>query len=48
MPVQQMPNTTKVAMLQLRQLVMSFPLWRPGFNPRSGHVEFVVDEVALG
>jgi hypothetical protein len=22
--------------------------WRPGFNPRPVHVEFVVDKVALG
>jgi hypothetical protein len=29
-------------------LVTEFPSPRPGFNPRSGCVEFVVDEVALG
>jgi hypothetical protein len=25
-----------------------FPPWRPGFEPRSGHVGFVVGKVALG
>jgi hypothetical protein len=29
-------------------LASSFPLRRPGFKPRSGHVGFVVDKVALG
>jgi Zn-dependent M28 family amino/carboxypeptidase len=24
------------------------PPWQPGFYPRSGHVGFVVDKVALG
>jgi hypothetical protein len=33
---------------QLRQLVAGFPARRPGFHLRSGHVGFVVDEVALG
>jgi hypothetical protein len=30
----------------LRRLVGGFPQRRPGFEPRSGHVEFVVDKVA--
>jgi hypothetical protein len=33
--------------LQLRLLVAGFPPWRPGFQPRSCHVEFVVDKTAL-
>jgi hypothetical protein len=32
----------------LRRLVAGFPPWRPGFEPRSGHVGFVVGKVALG
>jgi hypothetical protein len=32
----------------LRRLVAGFPLRRPGVEPRSGHVRFVVDKVALG
>jgi hypothetical protein len=40
--------TFKRAMPQLWRLVAGFPLWRPGFEPVSGHVEFVVDKVALG
>jgi ABC-type transport system involved in cytochrome c biogenesis permease subunit len=32
----------------LRQLVAGFPPRPPGFDLRSGHVEFVVDNVALG
>jgi hypothetical protein len=32
----------------LRPLVANFPPRRPGFEPRSGHVGFVVDKVALG
>jgi hypothetical protein len=31
-----------------RRLVAGFPPRRPGFEPRSGHVGFVVDKVALG
>jgi hypothetical protein len=31
-----------------RQLVAILPPRRPGFEPRSGHVGFVVDKVALG
>jgi hypothetical protein len=34
-------------MPQTRQLVTSFPLWHPVFNPMSGDVGFVVAEVAL-
>jgi hypothetical protein len=33
---------------KLRLLVAGFPPRRPGFEPRSGHVGFVVDKVALG
>jgi hypothetical protein len=33
---------------QLRRLVAGFPPRRPEFQPRSGHVGFVVDKVALG
>jgi hypothetical protein len=29
-------------------LVGGFPLWPPGFSPRSGHMRFVVDKVAVG
>jgi hypothetical protein len=36
------------AMPQLRRLVAGFPPWRPGFESMSGHMGFVVDEVALG
>jgi hypothetical protein len=32
---------------ELRRLVACFPLRRHGFSPRSGHVGFVVDRVAL-
>jgi hypothetical protein len=32
----------------LRRLVVGFPTQRPGFEPGSGHVGLVVDEVALG
>jgi hypothetical protein len=32
----------------LRQLVAAFPPRRPGFEPMSGHVEFMVGKVALG
>jgi hypothetical protein len=35
------------AVPQLRQLVTSFQPQRPGFEPRSGHVGFVVDKVEL-
>jgi hypothetical protein len=30
------------------QLVAGFPPRQPGFDPRLGHVGFVVDKVALG
>jgi hypothetical protein len=36
------------AMPQFKQLVASFPLWHPRFDPKSHHVEFVVNKVALG
>jgi hypothetical protein len=32
----------------LKRLVVGFPLRRPGFEPGSSHVGFVVDKVALG
>jgi hypothetical protein len=32
----------------LKRLVADFPPRRPGFNPKSTHVRFVVDKVALG
>jgi hypothetical protein len=32
----------------LRRLVAGLSLWRPVFEPRSVHVGFVVDKVALG
>jgi hypothetical protein len=32
----------------LKRLVAGFPPRRPGFDPRSGHVGFVVDKMALG
>jgi hypothetical protein len=35
------------AMPQLRWLLASFPLQQPGFDPRSGHVGFVVDKLVL-
>jgi hypothetical protein len=36
------------AVPQLRLLVAGFLLRRPGFEPWSGHVGFVVDKAALG
>jgi hypothetical protein len=39
------PN--KRVLPQLRRLVAGFPRRWPGFKPRSGHVGFVVDKVAL-
>jgi hypothetical protein len=35
-------------MLELRKVVFNFSPRRPGIEPRSGHVGFVVDKVALG
>jgi hypothetical protein len=32
----------------LRRFVAGFPLWRHGFEPRSSHVGFVVEKMALG
>jgi hypothetical protein len=32
----------------LRQLVADLSTWRPGFEPGSVHMGFVVDKVALG
>jgi hypothetical protein len=37
-----------VAVPWLRCLAADFLLWQPGFEPKSGHVGFVVDKVALG
>jgi hypothetical protein len=37
-----------MAVPQLRRLASGFPLRRPGFDPRSGHVGFVVDKMVLG
>jgi hypothetical protein len=41
-------HTEGLGPYQLRRLVVGFPPRRPGLEPRSGHVRFVVDEVALG
>jgi hypothetical protein len=41
-------NINKEEGLELRRLVASFTQRRPGFEPRSSHVGFVVDKVALG
>jgi hypothetical protein len=38
----------KRAVLYLRSLVAGFPTRRPGFEPRSGHVGFVVDKLTRG
>jgi hypothetical protein len=35
-------------MPQLKLLVTGFSPWRPGFNPGSGQVRFLVDKVVLG
>jgi hypothetical protein len=40
-------NYRILAVPWLRQLVNSFLVWRPGFNPRPVHVGFVVDKVAM-
>jgi hypothetical protein len=37
-----------VAAPELKRLVAGFPPRRPGFEPGSGHLGFVVDKVALG
>jgi hypothetical protein len=37
-----------MAVPKLGRLVAGFPPPRPGFEPWSGHVGFVVDKVALG
>jgi hypothetical protein len=37
--------TDEVAVPWLMWLVTGFPLWWPGFYPRSGHVGFVVGKV---
>jgi hypothetical protein len=34
--------------IHFRRLVASFSPWWPGFNPRSVHMGFLVDKVALG
>jgi hypothetical protein len=38
--------STNLAACAIAQAVTGFPPWWPGFDPRSGHVGFVVDEVA--
>ena len=38
----------KKAVPWLRRLVAGLSLWRPGFDPRTVHVGFVVEKVALG
>jgi hypothetical protein len=40
--------TTAVETSNLTRLVPGFPPPRNGFDPRSGHVEFVVVEVVVG
>jgi hypothetical protein len=40
--------TFKKAVPWLRRLAAGLPLRRPGFDPGSAHVGFVVDKVALG
>jgi hypothetical protein len=37
-----------LAVSQFRRLVAGFPQRRPVFEPKSGHVGFVGDKVALG
>jgi hypothetical protein len=37
-----------VAVPWLRWLAAGFQLWQPGFEPKSGHVGFMMDKVALG
>jgi hypothetical protein len=44
----QEPQDSIRAVLQLRRLVSGFQPRRPGFDPRSDHVGFVVDKVAQG
>jgi hypothetical protein len=34
--------------MSVKCTLAGFPPWRPGFEPRSGYVGFVVDKVALG
>jgi hypothetical protein len=43
-----MKQGEKMAAPWLRRLVAGFPPRRPGFEPSSGHVGFVVDKAALG
>jgi hypothetical protein len=43
-----MINLLLRAVAYLRRLVAGFPPRRPGFEPGSGHVAFVMDKVALG
>jgi hypothetical protein len=40
-------NKAIVSVPQLRRLLAGFTLRRPGFDPESGHMGFVVDKVAL-
>jgi hypothetical protein len=41
-------NNNYGAVSWLRRLVAGFPHWRPGLDPRSDHVGFVVSYVVLG
>jgi hypothetical protein len=41
-------NRLSYGAAQLRRLVTGFPPLRPGFDPSSVHVKFVVDKVVLG
>jgi hypothetical protein len=48
-PVLNFPSAGYIYILyNLSHAIAGFPQWRPRFEPRSGHVEFVVDKVALG
>jgi hypothetical protein len=38
----------RVLTLRREAVTGGFPQRRPGFNPRSGHVSFVVDKVTMG
>jgi hypothetical protein len=46
---QDIPNTIRDYLMldQLKRLVAGFPPRRPGFDPGSGQVGFMVDKVAL-
>jgi hypothetical protein len=48
MSTRNLPKGKGRAVPQLKRLVAGFPPRRPGFDPGSGQVGFVVDKVALG